>query len=145
MTTLDAESALNRGFNLLAVTILALAGLAFGTVGFTENELPDKLDDFGLLAVGAIALVWYLAGSSRTRRTIVPVVLIVLAAVVQFVGVGLEHDDKQAFGDNIGGLFLFIPAVITVIFQYWRTGRLLGASVEGRQLPEDARLVESRP
>lgn len=129
MTTIDAESALNRGFNLLTVTILGLAGLAFGTVGFNETDLPDKIDDFGLLAVGAVSLVWYLAGSSRAQRTVVPVVLIVLALLVQFLGVGLEHDDKTAFGDNIGGLFLFVPAVITVIFQYFRTGRLLqGAS-----------------
>ena len=125
MTTMDAESALNRGFNLLVTSILGLAGLAFGTVGFTEKDLTDKLDDFGLLAMGLITLVWYLMGSNRTKRTIVPVVLVVIAVLVQFVGVGFEHDDKEAFGDNIGGLFLFIPALVTVFYQYWRTGKLL--------------------
>jgi len=128
MTAIDAASALNRGFNLLVTSILGLAGLAFGTVGFTEKDLTDKLDDFGLLAMGVITLVWYLMGSNRTKRTVVPVVLIVVALAVQFVGVGFEHDDKEAFGDNIGGLFLFIPAVITVIYQYWRTGKLLAAA-----------------
>lgn len=139
MTAVSAESALNRGFNLLATTILGLAGLAFGTVGFTETDLPDKIDDFGLLAVGAVTLIWYLAGSNRTRRTVIPVALLVLALLVQFLGVGLEHDDKEAFGDNIGGLFLFIPAVITVTFQYFRTGRLLsGASAPAAAPPVEA-------
>lgn len=48
---MKAADALHRGFNLLIVTILELAGAAFGTVGFTETDTPDKIDDFGLLAI----------------------------------------------------------------------------------------------
>jgi hypothetical protein len=119
-----ANQALNRGYNLMVGGILVLAGLAFGTVGFSETDLPDKLDDFGLLAVGVVALVWYLIGSNRFKRSLVPFALVVVALVVQVVGVYLEVDDKEAFGDNIGGMFLFLPSVVFTGYQYWRTGKL---------------------
>lgn len=57
----------------------------------------------------------------------VPVVLVAVAFVNQIVGVILEHDDKNAFGDNIGGMFLFIPLLVFVIAQYWYFNKKLGA------------------
>ena len=129
---MTANQALNRGYNLIVAGILVLAGLAFGTVGFSETDLPDKLDDFGLLAVGVIALVWYLVGSNRFKRSLVPLGLVVVALVVQILGVYLEVGDKEAFGDNIGGMFLFLPSLVFTGYQYWRTGKLL-ASGEAAQ------------
>ena len=41
------QEAINRGYNLLASTVLALAGLAFGTVAFEEADQLDKVDDIG--------------------------------------------------------------------------------------------------
>ncbi len=45
------QNAINRGYNLLACTALALAGLAFGTVVFEEADLLDKVDDIGFLVI----------------------------------------------------------------------------------------------
>ena len=110
--------AINRGYNLMLTTFLALGGIAFGTVITQENDFADKIDDAGFLILGIVAIIWYLT-SKRTQRTIVPVILAAVAVVVQIVGVVLENGDEKAFGDNIGGIFLFIPLLIFAALQYF--------------------------
>jgi hypothetical protein len=77
------QNAINRGYNLLACTVLALAGLAFGTVVFEEADLLDKVDDIGFLVIGAVAITWYLVGRNRFKRSLVPIVLSCIAIIVQ--------------------------------------------------------------
>jgi hypothetical protein len=125
---LAVRDAANRGYNMLACTTLALAGLAFGSVVIEEHDWSDRFDDGGLLIVGAIAAVWYLVGGNRFKRTIVPIILAALALIVQFSGVLLEHDDPSASGDNIGGMWLFIPLLVLLIVQYGRNGRYQSAA-----------------
>jgi hypothetical protein len=114
----SALDAINRGYNLMITAFLALGGIAFGTVITQESDLPDKVDDAGFLLLGIGAVIWYLT-SKRTQRTIVPVILAAAAVVVQIVGVVLENGDDKAFGDNIGGMFLFIPLLVFAALQYF--------------------------
>jgi hypothetical protein len=123
---MTVQDAVNRGFNLMVTAFLFLGGIAFGTVITEETDLPDKIDDAGFLALGFITLAWYfLAG--KTKRSVVPVVLVAVAVANQILGVILEHDDKNAFGDNIGGMFLFIPLLIFVSAQYFYFNKKAGA------------------
>jgi len=115
---MSALDAINRGYNLMITAFLALGGIAFGTVITQESDLPDKVDDAGFLLLGIGAVIWYLT-SKRTQRTIVPVILAAAAVVVQIVGVVLENGDDKAFGDNIGGMFLFIPLLVFAALQYF--------------------------
>jgi hypothetical protein len=115
---MSALDAVNRGYNLMITAFLALGGIAFGTVITQESDLPDKVDDAGFLLLGIGAVIWYLT-SKRTQRTIVPVILAAAAVVVQIVGVVLENGDDKAFGDNIGGMFLFIPLLVFAALQYF--------------------------
>ena len=124
------QNAINRGYNLLACTILALAGLAFGTVVFEEADLLDKVDDIGFLVIGAVAVTWYLVGHNRFKRSVVPIVLSGLAIIIQIVGLVLEKDDPASFGDNIGGIWLFVPLFVVLIVQFFLNRRHLAASVE---------------
>jgi hypothetical protein len=39
--------------------------------------------------------------------------------VVQIVGVIIEAGDEKAFGDNIGGIFLWIPLLALALLQYF--------------------------
>jgi len=123
---MTVQDAVNRGFNLMVTAFLFLGGIAFGTVITEETDLPDKIDDAGFLLLGIITLVWYFA-AGRTKRSIIPVVLVGVAVVNQIVGVILEHDDKNAFGDNIGGMFLFIPLFVFVVAQYFYFNKKAGA------------------
>jgi hypothetical protein len=115
MTTTEA---INRGYNLMVSTFLLSAGLAFGTVGFNETDTPDKIDDFGLLIVGLVAVVWYAAGRSRTRRSFVGPVLVLAALGFQVFGALIERDDPTAFGDNIGGMLLLVTFSIVGLWQW---------------------------
>jgi uncharacterized membrane protein (UPF0136 family) len=121
---LSTEQLVYRGYNLMICLVLTLSGLAFGAVLFAEEDLADKVDDTGLLIVAIIAALWYLFGGRRYVRSIVPVALAALALVIQLVAVPLESDDKTAFGDNIGGLMLFIPFLVFAIYQYRKTATL---------------------
>jgi uncharacterized protein involved in response to NO len=125
MTTAEA---INRGYNLMVTAVLFFAGLAFGTVAIEEADLIDKVDDVGLLTVGAIAVIWYLTGDHRTRRSQMPVLLTIVALIAQLSAIVFERDDPTAFGDNIGGIIYFTPFVIFAIYQHVRNGRLQASS-----------------
>lgn len=134
---MTVQNAINRGYNLLACTILALAGLAFGTIVFEEADLLDKVDDIGFLVIGAVAVIWYLVGHNRFKRSVVPIVLSGLAIIVQIVGLVVEKDDPASFGDNIGGIWLFVPLFVFLIAQFYINRQYL-ASTELASVPEPA-------
>jgi hypothetical protein len=110
---------LNRGYNLMIVAVLFFIGLGLGTDAIPESDFADKIDDLGLLVVGLIAVVWYLTTGS-SKRTVVPVVLTMLALAFQVLGVFLEIGDKASFGDNIGGMVMLVPFTLFALWQYVR-------------------------
>lgn len=114
----------NRGFNLMVVSLLVLPGLAFGSVILNEHDFNDKIDDFVLLVSGLIAVAWYLVGRNRFSRSMVPLGLALLSIVGQIAGVLIEKDDKEAFGDNIGGMIVFVGVLTLVLFQYFRPQKI---------------------
>jgi len=116
----------NRGYNLMICAFLTLAGLAFGSVIANEADLPDKIDDGGLLLAGILGLAWYLMGNNRYSRSMVPVVLVVLALAAQVAGVFIEVGDKEAFGDNIGGMIIYVPLLVLALFQYRKNAAFQG-------------------
>ncbi len=123
------SDALNRGFNLLATSIVAVAGFAFAPEMFIENEMADKADDALLFALALVAMGWYAWSGKRTQRSIAPVVIMVIALVVKIIGLIIELDDPDAMGDDAGGVILFLLATGLVIYQYIKTPKL-AASVQ---------------
>jgi hypothetical protein len=127
---MTVQNAINRGYNLLACTALALAGLAFGTVVLVESDVLDKVDDIGFLVIGTLAVIWYLAGRNRFQRSVVPIILAGIAVIVEIAGLVLEKDVPASFGDNIGGLWFFLPLFVVLIVQFYLNRRHLMASAE---------------
>jgi hypothetical protein len=82
-------SLVNRGFNLLATTILALGGVTFGSVFFQEADPSDKVDDGGFLIIAAVALGWYFWPGNRSARSLAPIVIAGAAVAVQVMGLVL--------------------------------------------------------
>lgn len=116
---------INRGFNLLGASLVALPGFAFVPEIFLEKDWDDKADDIGLLVIGIVGIMWYLTGNNRTGRSITPVVLVILALLVKAAAVFIEFRDKEAVGDDYGALILFVLATLFVIYQYVQTKKLL--------------------
>jgi hypothetical protein len=116
------EESINRGFNLMVTVFLFFSGLAMGAnIGSpVENDWGDRFDDIGLLVIAIIAVVWYLIGRNRYKRSAVPLILTALAVIIQLAAIPLERDDPAAFGDNIIGLIMLIPFFIFVLVNYLR-------------------------
>lgn len=117
--------ALNRGFNLLATSLISLTGIAFLAEIFLENDWADKTDDIILVILAVIGIVWYLTKGHRYLRSAVPVILVILGLLDKIMALVLEHSDKDALGDDIGGLILFVFATALVVYQYYKTKKLL--------------------
>lgn len=80
-------------------------------------------------------MIWYLIGRNRFKRTPVPLVLAAVALVVQLVGLVLERNDSAAVGDNIGGLWLFVPLLVLLAVQYYRHRVHQGTRLASTQVP----------
>lgn len=121
---MSTRDVLHRGFNLLAVSITALAGFAFMAEILAETEWAYKLDDIGLLVLGLIAIGWYLSKNNRFRLSVAPVVLIVLALLVKIGAIIVEISDAEDVGDDFGGVMLFLFGTGLVLYQYYKTKKL---------------------
>ena len=124
------KDSINRGFNLLATSIVALAGFAFTAEIFLEHDWNDKIDDISIFVFGVAGIVWYLTKNNKYQRSIMPVVLVVLSLLAKIMAIVIEHRDADAVGDDFGGLTLFVLSTILVIFQYVRTKKLLAQAAQ---------------
>lgn len=122
---MQLNEAINRGKNLLATSIVALAGIAFLPETFLENDLSDKLDDGILFVLAVIAVVWYLVSGNRFKRSMISPILVTLAMLDKIMALAIEFKDKDAVGDDFGGLILFISATILVWWQYCKKDQVL--------------------
>ena len=113
-----------RGFNLLAVSIPALAAFAFAPEMFVEADIPDKVDDALLFILGLIAIGWYLRGRNKFAQSLMPVVFVVLAAAIKIGGLLIEIGDPESMGDDAGGVILFLLATALIIYQYRKSKKL---------------------
>lgn len=124
---MNIQESINRGFNLLSMSIIGLTGIAFLPEVFLEKDIPDKFDDLALFILAAIGVWWYTRSRNRFIRSAIPVTLVLLALVVKIIGIIIEHDDPDALGDDIGGLILLVSSSILVVYQYQKTKKLLVA------------------
>lgn len=115
---MTVSDAINRGNNLLATSITALAGFAFLPEVFLETEREFKIDDGLLFIFGIGSIIWYLKGANRFKRSIVPIIFVCLSLIAKILGVILEFKEKDDVGDDFGGLILFVLATALVIFVY---------------------------
>ncbi len=90
-----------------------LAVLGFGLVPeiFRESEWIDRADDIVLLILAIAASSWYLYGTNRTRRSIVPFGLLIIALITKFVALVIEFTDPDAVGNEFG----VIPVLILIV------------------------------
>ncbi len=107
-----------------SIVVLFFTGLAFGSLAFSpvENDWLDRLDDIGLPLIGVMGLVCFLVSSHRQQRSVIPLGLAGLALVIQIIVIPLERDDAAAFGDNIGGLIMYLPFFVFAHVYNLRSG-----------------------
>src|SRR4051794_27898107 len=116
MTT---QEAIQRGNNLLGVTIVALSGIAFFPEFFLETEASHKFDEAGLFVVGLAGVAWYLIGNNKLRLSLVPLLLVGADLILKIIGLVLERDDMDdVVDDGFFALIFFVGALIVLGWQY---------------------------
>ena len=124
---LSLSDAINRGYNMLIVTVLGLTALAFGTDIIPEamDKLVYITDDVLIAIIGVAAVAWYFVGRNCYARTSVPILLVSLALLAQVAGFVIEIGDIGDLGDDIAGLVLFVALLVISVVLYSVNGRLL--------------------
>jgi hypothetical protein len=122
---MKTSEAIARGFNLMLVAIIALAGFAFAAELFLEDERLYKIDDIALLLLSFGSIWWYTNGRNRFRVSLAPVLMICVALLIKIGALVVEFSDAADVGDDFGGVSLFILSVIFVLYQYRKTKKLV--------------------
>jgi heme/copper-type cytochrome/quinol oxidase subunit 4 len=131
---ITVRDALNRGYNLLGVGIIAISGLSFFSDLPAEIDQPSHIVDEVLLAILAlVAFIWYLAGRNKYSRTVMPIIFAVLALAIKVLGLFLEFSDPEDRGDEFGALVLFGVTIIVLVWQYLASRRLAARVQEAEQ------------
>lgn len=112
---LSVEAAVHRGYNQVMAVVFGLTALTFGSEIFGEPDPIDKVDNSLLAVIGLIAVVWYLLGTNRFQRSMVPLGLAVAALGAQILGVVLEMGDPTAFADDIPGMIIFVSFLVLLV------------------------------
>ena len=128
---MTVRDALNRGYNLLGVGIVAISGLAFFSDLPAEIDQPTHIvDEIGLAVLALVAFAWYLSGRNKYSYTGMPMVFAVLALAIKVLGLVLEFNDPQDRGDEFGALVLFGVALLVLVWHYLAARRLAAQTQE---------------
>ncbi|HEX4715377.1 MAG TPA: hypothetical protein VH164_10650 [Ktedonobacteraceae bacterium] len=128
---MTVRDALNRGYNLLGVGIVAISGLAFFSDMPAEIDQPTHIvDEVGLAVLALVAFVWYLSGRNKYSSTVMPLVFAVFALAIKVLGLVVESNDPTDRGDEFGALVLFGVAIIVLVWQYLAARRLAAQTQE---------------
>ena len=122
---MTVQESVNRTNNLLATSVIALAGFAFFPEFFIETEAANRLDEGLLLLLAVGAIIWYRRGQNRFKRSVAPIWFVGGALAIKILAVILEHSDKEDLGDDMGALVLFILATALVVWLYRQSAKLL--------------------
>ena len=123
------KEAINRGNNLLGVVIVAICGFACLPDVIAESEFSHQLDEWLMLIVGIIAIIWYKLGNNRFSRSVMPIVFIIVSLVIKIIGIYLERGDTADLGDEFGGVVLLALAAITLIWIYIKNKKITEESL----------------
>lgn len=105
----EVENLKHSVLNFFASAFLGIMGFALLPEVINENDVPDKIDDALFFLLGLFAIFWYRKNSSK--RSAMPIVLLAIAVLIKIGAIIIEHDDKEAVGDDIG---VFIGIVIAL-------------------------------
>lgn len=122
---MTVQDALNRGYNLVATTVVALSGLAFAPELPQEDEWTHKIDEIVLILLAIGIIVWYFTGRNRFSRTKIPILFAAADLVMKIITCFfLEAGDRTDVGDEYAGILLFVVTMGFLIWQYVNVKRL---------------------
>lgn len=118
---MSVNEAIIRGYNFFVVTFLGILGGSLITELTQEDEWLHRLDELLIIAIAVVAIVWYLAGQNRVKRSLTPLILAFAALAAKALGLALEIKDTADAGDDIGIIQLLLLFAIVATVAYMRT------------------------
>jgi hypothetical protein len=125
---MTVNEAIARGYNFLVVAVTGILGGTVITLLVAEDEWLHRLDEILILAIGVTAILWYLVGRNRVKRSLVPMILAFAALGAKILGLVLEIKDAADVGDDIGVAQFLLLFVIVATVAYVRSRPLADAS-----------------
>lgn len=112
---------LARRLNFFSVGFVGVLGLSLATEIIHEDDFSDKIDDFVLLILGAVAIYWYKKFGFKTTKTSTSIIFLTLALLTKLGAIVIEHADAEAVGDDIG---IFLSLILALAFVVWQSLKL---------------------
>ncbi len=128
---MTVQEAWNRTNNLVATSILALAGFAFLPEAFIEDHQIYKVDDGALFIVGISAIIWYNMKKNSVSRSMAPVIMTVSAMFVKIAWLVIEFKDKEVI-ENQSQTDLIVRELDIILDDYFKG--YLGIGHEQREM-----------
>jgi hypothetical protein len=121
---MSSKEAVARGYNFFVVAFLGIvAGVLVGEVP-AEGSWQFRIDELLTIAIGIVAIVWYLTGQHRYQRSLVPLALAAAAFLAKVLGVIIEFKAVLEVGDDYLVVQALLFLVIVAGVAYYRTRAL---------------------
>jgi hypothetical protein len=121
---MSINEAVARGYNFFVVAFLGIvAGTLVGEVP-AEGIWQFRIDELLTIAIGIVAIVWYLTGQHRYHRSLVPLALAAAAFLAKVLGVIIEFKAVLEVGDDYTVVQALLFLVIVAGVAYYRTRAL---------------------
>jgi hypothetical protein len=94
---MKVNEAITCSYTFFVIAVLGILGGSVVTELAAEDEWLHRLDELLLIAIGVVAIVWYLAGHNRVQRSLVPPILALAALGAKILGLVLELNDARTW------------------------------------------------
>lgn len=115
---MSVRQAMVRSYNFFVVAFLGIVGGSLVTELFQESEWLFRVDELLIIAIAAMAIVWYLVSRHRLTRSPVPMLLAICALAAKVLGMILEIKDAADVGDDFGIVQMLILFTIVAVVAY---------------------------
>jgi hypothetical protein len=134
---MSIQETVARGYNFFVAAVLGIvAGVLVGEVP-EEGSWIFRIDELLVIAIGIVAVAWYLTGQHRYQRSLVPLALAVAAFLAKVLGVIIEFKAVLEVGDDYTVVQALLFLVIVAGVAYYRTRPL---ELNGASAPTESRV-----
>jgi hypothetical protein len=117
---LTVREALNRGLNFYGVATLTLLATSLIHSLQVAQSWRARAGDLALAAVTIGVLLWYWSGRNRYRRSIIPLIGLLLGVLAKLAGMWLAYGGLVLAGADFGVAFYLLIAALICGWQYFR-------------------------
>jgi hypothetical protein len=117
--SLTVREALNRGLNFFGVAALGLLATSLIHGLQLATNWNERADDLALAAIALGVFGWYRTGRNRYRRSLVPLIGLLLGVAAKLGGIWLAYGSLVLAGADFGVAFYLLIAAVIYGWQYY--------------------------